>query len=102
MKEKIESLKSKVESGEGTTAEKLSQFAPANAVKGISMMAGIFLICILFSTISRNSIGALSTILFAVVLLWYLAMKDFLGEDEKTATSLKRMAPPWAWFLIAG
>lgn len=90
MKEKIESLKSKVESGEGTTAEKLSQFAPANAVKGISMMAGIFLICILFSTISRNSIGALSTILFAVVLLWYLAMKDFLGEDEKTATSLKR------------
>ena len=90
MKEKLESLKSQVESGESTAAEKLTQFAPANAVKGISMMAGIFLICILFSVISKNSIGTLSTILFAMVLLWYLAMKDFLGEDEKTATKLKR------------
>lgn len=79
-----------MESEGNTAAEKLSQFAPTNAVKGVRMMAGIFLICILFSIISKNSIGTLSTILFVMVLLWYLVMKDFLGEDEKTATGLKR------------
>ena len=75
-----------MESEGNTAAKKLSQFAPTNAVKGVRMMAGIFLICILFSVISKNSIGTLSTILFVMVLLWYLVMKDFLGEDEKAAT----------------
>lgn len=90
MKEKLDSLKAQMESEGNAAAEKLSQFAPTNAVKGVRMMAGIFLICILFSVISKNSIGTLSTILFVMVLLWYLVMKDFLGEDEKAATGLKR------------
>ena len=90
MKEKLDSLKAQMESEGNTAAEKLSHFAPTNAVKGVRMMAGIFLICILFSVISKNSIGTLSTILFVMVLLWYLVMKDFLGEDEKAAAGLKR------------
>lgn len=78
-----------MESEESTASKRLAQFAPANAIKGLQLMAAVFIICMLFSIISKNSIGTLSTILFVLVLLWYLVMKDFL-VDEAVIVKLKR------------